>query len=134
MCELLAPSPPCAGLDNLYQATNSWREKEALTSQAKSFLSGPSPNFSCCIQHAGSISLAGSSASPPMLTKNATPLELCPPSMETVQLDFLDHCKLAKILSAQSHLLFLQACAEGLQSSPDFQSSNPQDYVAPFGD
>lgn len=48
--ELVNSSPPCAGLDNLYQTANARWEKEAFSSQSAAFSSGPSPNFSFRIQ------------------------------------------------------------------------------------
>lgn len=62
--------------DQYYQAAVDWWEKQALSSQPASFLSSPSPNFSCRIMNYGTFSLAGEFAAAPTFSKTVTQLDL----------------------------------------------------------
>lgn len=115
--QLLSPSL-YSRWDQSYQSAINWWENEALNSKPSLFPSGHSPNFSCRILDAATISLVGDFASTPVLAKSATPSDLQAPSSDCIKFDFSAHRKVADIASVQNLLLILEQAAKLFKEKP----------------
>lgn len=111
------PDPHSKSERELVYATLDWWEVVVLITQSSSFPSGPSPNFSCCIPAAGTISQVGKFAMIPSLNKSATPSDLKALSLESVKAAFPVSHKAVDTASVQN-LLFLSDVAEVFQQHP----------------
>lgn len=101
-----------SNFDPFYQAVVDQWGKEELSSQAASFLSGPSLNFSCRFLEFSTLFQVGGGVCFGSYPKMAMPSGIKVPLFDAIKSEFLARRKLANLLSVQPLVLFLQHCAE----------------------
>lgn len=121
--------PPLGSkLDHFYQSAVDRWEKEAVSYQLSPFPSGLSPNFSCHLPGASTLSHMGKFVSAPF-PKSVTLSGLKAPSSDFIKPDFSVHHKVANTASVQYLLLLLLDSVEAFKKGP---SHDPKEVWVSF--